>query len=1510
MKKKLLSMALAVSMIFSSAGSVCAADFQDGDTTVVFTEEEPADTEDLPVETQPETADQDAEVTVQNKENSSETVTEIQENNLEEADFSDSEEVGSFEGEDVEWGGWGSNLNWFYDKKTEKLRITGKGAMQKGSKYPWDSYTIKSLEIGEGVTTINVNAFASQKELEELSFSSTVTTLGSGAFQNCTGLKSVTLPEGMKTIGLGVFQSCTNLQTISIPDSVTTIESNAFSGCSSLENVTISSNTNIANGSFIGSTNIKNIVFTGTGTAVVSFTYWNGIKPVSIEAKEGVHTLKIDKGISTENLETLTLPDNLPYFEGDFKNNTILSELDFKNTINVTSQFENCTNLSDVNFKNAIKLSAGFENCTGLKSIKLNTDYSTGSTSLNPNYKSEYINVSTLSGCTSLENITFCGTGTIKECIPLKDLTHDINIVIEDGVTAIGGYAFEDCTARMTVEIPASIKSIARGAFIGSTNITDIYYGGTRKSWGAIAPDFSCHPKIHFINEKLLSDCTMSLDPDSYEYTGEAICPLPVIKSDDTVLVEGTDYTLSYSNNIEVGTATVTATGCGDYSDEISADFQIVAANDISLARDYSRENETYEYTGQEITPNVILSFPVKGNPDGKLLSRNKDFTVSYENNVKVGKARIIIKGIGDYTGEKRMEFRIIPNKVQNMDLSSKKRMILHVQWDKLNVDAADYYEIQYCLKDKENDRKTVKVSRSAENAAENIEELDIEKLEPDKVYQVRMRGCKNVDGVLYEGQWCDEKVQKVKGNMTIEDCWSFANFGTEIPGSILRKIWGDTETVRNRLDGQDSVESGGLCYGLSTVAFASYYYDLPGLDMVKKETLSQVTKEELLANKTLMQMIMFAHILQEDSNICIQRLLSTNQLAKLVQAVQDYDDHTGEPVVIDLKARSGLSTLVGSHTVSALGIDEEMSNDTQTVIQIFDTRYPGSVRHLYLYKSNGEYASWKYEEYSGQSYDGNTEIKKADLLQFTTIATGYFVRLYQSDMMAVTGDQLLSVECDWTVPSSESFQAFWSENRPDDFTEIESTNGENYSDEKKRIEGWVKGNNSDSFSDVPAGTTIWLSSSYHSIKIKAEKEADITLKVTDTTDKSVQVSSSEAAAFTVTVYDRDKSSGTVEKTEMKGITKAAISTSVVQTGTELKISGSGTIGMKKETGTEDDSWNMTDPEIIELPETSLEEGKTYTPARKDGEMQLEEMCKHQWSAWKVTAAPQVGKKGSKERTCSLCGTKEKSEIPALSKTVSDKVKITNVWWSIGDKNTISADVSWAAFSKAKKYAICYGYVNTPEHSQKEISSSETRRLTVRESLKSTTTSRFWVEAYDSTGNLIARSDEKYFTDADISFNSRLTYNGKAQVPGVKVRVQNRTLKKGTDYTVTASNNTYPGKGQLKIKLKGNYAGTITESLTISLRSTSFTSLKGGKRYFTAKWKKASPGVTEYQIQYSTAKNFKKSKTVRVKNARTVQKKVTGVKKGRYYVRIRTAGKIKGKTYYSGWSSAKKVTIK
>ena len=90
--------------------------------------------------------------------------------------------------------------------------------------------------------------------------------------------------------------------------------------------------------------------------------------------------------------------------------------------------------------------------------------------------------------------------------------------------------------------------------------------------------------------------------------------------------------------------------------------------------------------------------------------------------------------------------------------------------------------------------------------------------------------------------------------------------------------------------------------------------------------------------------------------------------------------------------------------------------------------------------------------------------------------------------------------------------------------------------------------------------------------------------------------------------------------------------------------------------------------------------------------------------------------------------------------------------------------------------------------------------------------------------------------------------------------------------------------------------------------STSISSIKVKNEAITIKWKKKT-NIAGYQIQYSTNSKFKKgNKTIKIKKAKTVSKKITGLKK--YYVRIRTYKIVNKKTYYSSWSKKKNVTTK
>ncbi len=142
----------------------------------------------------------------------------------------------------------------------------------------------------------------------------------------------------------------------------------------------------------------------------------------------------------------------------------------------------------------------------------------------------------------------------------------------------------------------------------------------------------------------------------SYTYTGSALTPTVTVSGSIETLVNGTDYTVSYSNNKNVGTATITIICKGNYTGTLTRTFNI-SAKSISGATVSSIGEQ--KYTGSPLTPTVTLK-------DGSVtLTSGTDYTVSYSNNVNVGTATVTITGQGNYTGIKTATFTIssIPSK-------------------------------------------------------------------------------------------------------------------------------------------------------------------------------------------------------------------------------------------------------------------------------------------------------------------------------------------------------------------------------------------------------------------------------------------------------------------------------------------------------------------------------------------------------------------------------------------------------------------------------------------------------------------------------------------------------------------------------------------------------------------------------------------------------------------------------------------------------------------------------
>ncbi|RGF49719.1 hypothetical protein DW015_02180 [Ruminococcus sp. AF37-20] len=236
-----------------------------------------------------------------------------------------------------------------------------------------------------------------------------------------------------------------------------------------------------------------------------------------------------------------------------------------------------------------------------------------------------------------------------------------------------------------------------------------------------------------------ISKASVTLSTSTYAYDGKAKKPGVTVKINGKTLKNGTDYTVSYSNNTKVGTATVKITGKGNYTGSVSKTYSI--KNNFKKAT--ISGISTKAFTGKNITQNITVKY------NGKTLKNGTDYTVSYSNNKKIGTATVKITGKGSYTGTIAKTFKINPAKQQIQKLTAKSKAFF-VDWAQKG--SATGYEIQYATNSKFTSAKKVTITNN------KTDKTTISKLSGKKKYYVRVRSYTTVKGTKYYGAWSSVK--------------------------------------------------------------------------------------------------------------------------------------------------------------------------------------------------------------------------------------------------------------------------------------------------------------------------------------------------------------------------------------------------------------------------------------------------------------------------------------------------------------------------------------------------------------------------------------------------------------------------------------------------------------------------------------------------------------------------------------------------------------------------------
>ena len=236
-----------------------------------------------------------------------------------------------------------------------------------------------------------------------------------------------------------------------------------------------------------------------------------------------------------------------------------------------------------------------------------------------------------------------------------------------------------------------------------------------------------------------ISKASVTLSTSTYAYDGKAKKPGVTVKLNGKTLKNGTDYTVSYSNNTKVGTAKVTITGKGNYTGSVSKTY--IIKNNFKKAT--VSGISTKAFTGKNITQSITVKY------NGKTLKKGTDYTVSYSNNKSIGTATVKIAGKGSYTGTITKTFKINPAKQEIQKLKAKSKAFF-VDWAQKG--SATGYEIQYATNSKFTSAKKVTITNNKTDKA------TVSKLSGKKKYYVRVRSYTTVKGTKYYGAWSASK--------------------------------------------------------------------------------------------------------------------------------------------------------------------------------------------------------------------------------------------------------------------------------------------------------------------------------------------------------------------------------------------------------------------------------------------------------------------------------------------------------------------------------------------------------------------------------------------------------------------------------------------------------------------------------------------------------------------------------------------------------------------------------
>ena len=352
--------------------------------------------------------------------------------------------------------------------------------------------SLKSLSLPSSVASIGSYAFYGCGSLESINIPDGITDIYEYTFYDCSSLKEIILPETVTNIGKYAFYECGSLESINIPDGITDIYEYTFYNCSSLKEISLPETvTNIDDYAFYGCGTLTEFIIHDSVTSIGKglFKECSGLDYVRIP--ESITTIPAEMFYGCSGLESIVIPEGITKINSfAFENCAGLMKINIPDNVTSigTAAFRGCSSLASVVFPSGIKtiVASMFENCTGLYRITIPDTVTTvserafyGCTNLHElviPYKVKTIGSYAFYNCENLEKIDIPDSVTSVGASAFVGCNNVRFVRIGDGVGSLGSFSFADNTELRTVILGRNIATISEAKFSGCSNLSEICF--------------------------------------------------------------------------------------------------------------------------------------------------------------------------------------------------------------------------------------------------------------------------------------------------------------------------------------------------------------------------------------------------------------------------------------------------------------------------------------------------------------------------------------------------------------------------------------------------------------------------------------------------------------------------------------------------------------------------------------------------------------------------------------------------------------------------------------------------------------------------------------------------------------------------------------------------------------------------------------------------------------------------------------------------------------------------